>query len=178
MTRQAEPLLRTVLLSAIGLLGLAAVLALIGARINTTPSIPLGLYWTSSAPVARGNYVQLCPPRAAIFELARARGVIAAGLCPGGYGFLMKRILAVGLDRVTLSQAGVVVNGQLLPYSAIPVDDPELPRWPRYPLTHMILKSDQVLVMSDRHPRSFDSRYFGPLQLTQIRSVIVPVITW
>jgi type IV secretory pathway protease TraF len=28
-----------------------------GARVNTTKSIPVGLYWTSSAPVEKGAYV-------------------------------------------------------------------------------------------------------------------------
>ena len=31
-----------------------------GARINTTKSIPVGLYWTSSAPVEKGAYVLFC----------------------------------------------------------------------------------------------------------------------
>jgi hypothetical protein len=35
-----------------------------GARINTTKSIPVGLYWTSSAPVEKGAYVLFCPPQA------------------------------------------------------------------------------------------------------------------
>jgi type IV secretory pathway protease TraF len=34
-----------------------------GARINTTKSIPVGLYWTSSAPVEKGAYVLWCPPQ-------------------------------------------------------------------------------------------------------------------
>jgi hypothetical protein len=34
-----------------------------GARINTTKSIPVGLYWTSSAPVEKGAYVLFCPPQ-------------------------------------------------------------------------------------------------------------------
>jgi type IV secretory pathway protease TraF len=32
-----------------------------GARVNTTKSIPVGLYWTSSAPVEKGAYVLLVP---------------------------------------------------------------------------------------------------------------------
>ncbi|MES2568793.1 MAG: conjugal transfer protein TraF, partial [Verrucomicrobiota bacterium] len=33
-----------------------------GARINTSKSIPVGLYWTSNSPVEKGAYVLLCPP--------------------------------------------------------------------------------------------------------------------
>ena len=41
---------------------MAAVAALAGARINTSPSIPLGLYWAVDAPLKLGEYVQVCPP--------------------------------------------------------------------------------------------------------------------
>jgi type IV secretory pathway protease TraF len=41
-----------------------------------------------------------------------------------------------------------------------------------------ILGPDEVLLMSDYNPASFDSRYFGPLQATTIESVIIPLLTW
>lgn len=43
----------------VGILGIAAsgVMCLVGARVNTSKSIPIGLYWTSSAPVTKGKYV-------------------------------------------------------------------------------------------------------------------------
>jgi len=40
------------------------------------------------------------------------------------------------------------------------------------------LGPDEVLLMSDYNPASFDSRYFGPLQTTTIESVIKPLLTW
>ena len=45
----------------------------LGARINTTRSIPIGLYWTSGAPVEKGAYVLFCPPphfNEGVFEVA------------------------------------------------------------------------------------------------------------
>jgi conjugative transfer signal peptidase TraF len=80
--------------TSLGGLLLTAVGYAAGARINTTRSIPAGLYWASSAPVGKGAYVMFCPPQAAVFADARERGYIGAGVCPGGYGYLMKRILA------------------------------------------------------------------------------------
>ena len=65
-----------------------------GARINTTRSIPVGLYWTSSAAVEKGAYVLFCPPKLGVFDDAKGRGYIGAGFCEGGYGYLMKRVLA------------------------------------------------------------------------------------
>lgn len=171
-----DQLIRTCLLGGAALLGLAGLLGLTGARINTTPSIPVGLYWTSTQAVARGAYVQFCPPPEPIVERAKIRGMIAAGFCPGQYGFLMKRVQAIGRDSISLSNAGVTVNGQRIPSSSIPVNDASA--WPCYLLQPRRLQSDEVLVMGEHHPYSFDSRYFGPLRLSQIRTVIVPVITW
>jgi conjugative transfer signal peptidase TraF len=89
-----------------------------GARINSTRSIPVGLYWLSSEPVGKGAYVMFCPPPIGVFEEARARGYLGAGFCPGGYGYLMKRVLAAKDDAVTITDEGVRVNGELLPHSA------------------------------------------------------------
>lgn len=179
MKRLMARLIRVGLLCAAALLGLFGLLGLAGARINITPSIAPGLYWISSQPLTRGVYVQLCPPQSHIFALARTRGVLTAGACPGDVGFLMKRIQAIGKDRVRWSNSGVTVNGQLLPGSAIaPHDHPNTYAWPRYHRSELTLQSDEVLVMGDNDVRSFDSRYFGPLQQRQIRSVLVPVMTW
>ena len=45
----------------------------VGLRINTTQSIPIGLYRITDAPVAKGEYVIFCPPQSVLFDEARAR---------------------------------------------------------------------------------------------------------
>lgn len=95
--------------AALLVLGVAAHLA--GARINSSHSIPRGLYWTSSAPVAPGRYVMFCPPQLGVFEEARRRGYIGTGFCPGGYGYMMKKVLGTGNDAVSVAPDGVRVNG-------------------------------------------------------------------
>ena len=70
----------------IAILSLGAAGYIAGARINTTQSIPVGLYWTSGLPITKGAYVLFCPPEANVFAVAKARGYIGAGFCPGGYG--------------------------------------------------------------------------------------------
>jgi conjugative transfer signal peptidase TraF len=70
-------------IAGVGVLLLAAGGYAAGARINTTKSIPVGLYWTSSAPVEKGAYVLFCPPQVGVFADAKARGYIGAGVCPG-----------------------------------------------------------------------------------------------
>ena len=158
------------------LLGLGCYAA--GARINTTKSIPVGLYWTSSAPVEKGAYVLFCPPQLGVFDDAKERGYIGAGFCQGGYGYMMKRVLAAKDDAVAVADDGVRVNGELLPLSApIKADKAGRPL-PRYQSNSYSLGNSEVLLMSDVSATSFDGRYFGPINRSQIKTVIRPVITW
>lgn len=40
------------------------------------------------------------------------------------------------------------------------------------------LQADEVFLLSSHSPASFDSRYFGPLQTTQIIGRVIPLWTW
>jgi conjugative transfer signal peptidase TraF len=148
-----------------------------GIRLNTTPSIPVGIYRLTDEPIVIGAYVLFCPPPAPVFEMAKVRGYLGAGFCPGGYGHLMKKILAVQDDVVSIGTDGVQVNGQLLPLSTPIKLDGSGRTLPNYDAS-WVLGSAEVLVMSDSNPGSFDGRYFGPIQRSQIEGVIRPVYTW
>ena len=148
-----------------------------GLRVNTTPSIPLGVYRLTDEPLIKGAYVLFCPPPVAVFVMAKERGYVGAGFCPGGYGQLMKRLVAAKNDRVTITAEGVAVNGQRLPLSKlIKVDGGGRPL-PHYAKS-WVLGSTEVLVMSDSNSGSFDGRYYGSIQRSQIVGVIRPVFTW
>ncbi|WP_340124103.1 conjugative transfer signal peptidase TraF [Methylobacter svalbardensis] len=149
----------------------------VGIRLNTTPSIPVGVYRLTNVPIVKGAYVLFCPPPAAVFDMAKARGYLGAGYCPGGYGHMMKKILAVQDDVVSIGTDGVQINGQLLSLSApIKLDGSGRPL-PNYKAS-WVLDSTEVLVMSDSNRGSFDGRYFGPIQRSQIEGVIRPIFTW
>lgn len=152
-----------------------------GARINTTKSIPVGLYWTSYMPVEKiekGAYVIFCPPQRSMFDEAKERGYIGAGYCPGRYSFMMKRVLATQDDVVSVSDKGVCVNDDLLPHSApLKVDNVGRPL-PCYKVDRYTLGNTELLLMSDESATSFDGHYFGPINHSQIKTVIFPVITW
>ena len=149
----------------------------VGARINTSNSIPEGLYWTSHALIKKGDYVIFCPPKEKIFDEAMRRGYIDVGFCPGGYGYMMKAVLAVNGDIISINNNGVEVNGHILPYSK-PIAADSLDR----PLPHLNitkhLSNTELLLMTDQSPISFDARYFGPISRSQIKSVIKPIFTW
>jgi len=152
-----------------------------GARINTTKSIPVGLYWTSTMPIEKikkGAYVLFCPPQNSIFDEAKTRDYIGSGTCPGGYGLMMKRVLAAQNDVVSVDDTGVCVNGKLLPHST-PIKADTIGRpLPCYRVDHYALSHTELLLMSDVSATSFDSRYFGPIDRSQIKTVIFPVMTW
>lgn len=159
-------------------LAIGALCYLAGARVNTSRSIPVGLYWTSDRPVERGEYVVLCPPQVGVVAEALRRGYLSAGFCPGGYGFMMKKVAALASDAVDIGNAGVAVNGALLPLSApLPADAAGRPM-PRYQAAHFIIGNSEALLMSDVSATSFDGRYIGPVNRAQIEAVIVPVLVW
>ena len=167
-----------------GVLGGAGVFVLLvavayqsGVVINTTVSLPLGLYRSIDAPVERGAYVKFCPPPSAVFDEAQRRGYLGAGFCPGGYEPMLKRVLAAKGDQVDVAAEGVHVNGRLVPLSAQMRADGGGRPMPNY-VQHRVLTGSELLLMSDVSGVSFDSRYFGPLNRAQVRAVIKPIFTW
>lgn len=162
----------------VALLLLGAACQVAGARVNTSKSIPLGLYWTTNAPMDKGAYVLVCPPDAAVFRQAKERGYISAGFCPGAFGYLMKQVAATARDTVTVTTAGVYVNGEHLPRSTPRQTDMAGRPLPRYHANGYVLGDADVLLMSDRSPTSFDARYFGLVSRSQLVSAIKPIVTW
>ena len=168
----------TLLKSGVCFLIFCLLMYLAGIRVNTSKSIPIGLYETDSRPFEKGRYVMFCPPDAPAFRMARDRGYITAGFCPGGFGYMMKKILAAKGDTVTVTNTGVFVNGKRLPFSRPREADGGGRALPQYrPVSHR-LDSSELLLMSDVSATSFDGRYFGPIDRTHIKSTIVPIVTW
>jgi len=167
-----------VAIAGVAAMSAAAISYAAGARINTTKSIPVGLYWTTDAPIEKGAYVLFCPPDVGVFSTAKERDYIAGGFCPGDYGYMMKRILAAKGDTVTITDNGVSVDGELLPHSKPIKADLDGRELPRYQSNQYTLGSSELLLMSDVSDTSFDGRYFGPVSRSQVKSVIRPVITW
>lgn len=161
-----------------GIFLLSIVFRVSGIYINTTPSLPVGLYKIVDARVGKGAYVSFCPPQDEVFDMAMARRYIGTGSCLGGYGMLLKRVFAVAGDRVSIGGAGIRVNGALLPNSAQISADIDGHRMPQYRLREKMLGDAEYLLMSDVNPNSFDARYFGLIAGWQIQHVVEPFFTW
>lgn len=161
-----------------GMLAIAGLCGAAGIRVNSSKSIPLGFYLTSDQPPGKGSYVLLCPPQNPVIEEAQRRGYLAAGLCPGGYGYLMKMLFAVEGDAVAIDDDGVSVNGAVLPFSRPLTQDAAGRPLAHYQPATFTLRGAEVLLMSNVSGTSFDARYFGPVNLSQVKTVIVPIFTW
>lgn len=168
----------TITVFCFGLFILEIALYLAGLRINTSDSIAEGLYWTSNAPIAKGDYVIFCPPKRKIFDEAMKRGYITAGFCPGGYGYMMKQVAAVKGDFISETDDGVYVDGKFLAVSKPLAWDGAGRPLPILNIQNHTLGNSEILLMTDRSPTSFDARYFGTIKPSQIKSVIWPVFTW
>ena len=162
------------ILSAFLLCGLAYA---VGLRLNTTPSIPVGVYQLTHDALSKGAFVYFCPSRSTVFDMAKELGYISAGFCPGGYGHLMKKILATQNDVVIIGKAGVQINGQWLPLSTPLLTDGAGRPLPQYESLR-ILAVGEFLLMAENNDYSFDGRYFGTIKREQIEGVIRPVLTW
>jgi conjugative transfer signal peptidase TraF len=167
-----------ILTMSVGVFALSIGFRLGGIYINTTPSLPVGFYRVVDEPVTQGAYVAFCPPQRSVFDIALARNYIHPGDCPGGYGLLLKQVLAQAGDRVAIDKSGMVVNGQRLAHSAPLMADTVGFMLPSYQMDARVLAESEYLLVSDVNPQSFDARYFGLVTREQIIHVVRPVLTW
>jgi len=177
MKKPLKILAITVLTLSIGLFMLSILFRIGGFYINTSPSLPVGLYRIVDEPVLKGSYVAFCPPQRDVFDWAIARGYIDPGDCPGGSGQLLKRVHAVAGDTVLIDETGITVNGKRLPNSAPLSTDAYGAALPQYRFD-AVLGESEYLLLSDLNPHSFDARYFGVIDHAQIVHVVRPVVTF
>ncbi len=169
-------MIRAFTISAIGLFVIAGC-AMPFFTVNITPSYPVGIYRNISKELEIGDLVSFCPPANIIFDEALERGYVAPGFCPGGYGLLIKKILAAKGDRVEITPDGILVNGRMLKNTRPRLQDAQGRALPQACGSY-ILGEKNVLLASDYHPLSFDARYFGILDVQLIKTALVPFITW
>jgi conjugative transfer signal peptidase TraF len=147
----------------------AAVLALgaiFGVRLNLmSSSLPPGLY--RIAPRGKGSDLLICPTGIAeSISIGREYRQKSAG-CGDGYAPLLKPISAQYGDTVTVSNAGISINGRLLPNSKQYTRDALGRPLPVVPTGTYPVLPGTVWVISSYNRFSFDSRYFGPIRLDE-----------
>jgi conjugative transfer signal peptidase TraF len=171
---EARVVKRLTLVAGAVLFGAFQLGGVVGLRINASPSLLVGLYMTSSQPDA--NLVEFCPGEP-FASFAIVRGYRDAGVCRDGAAPLMKPIVAHAGDVVDMSGQGIAVNGSLLPNTAPRTTDSHGRPLAAWPSGRYTVAPDTVWLASSHHPRSFDSRYFGPIPVSSIRNRVRPLLT-
>ncbi len=161
----------------ISIMSIALSLMVMGFRINTTDSIPVGLYRITNTKNLKNSFVIFCPDDSQAFRIANDRGYIGSGLCPGGYGYLMKKVVAIKDDIISVTSKGVYVNQKIIPFSKPKIKDGINRRLPQCKVLNYQIKEDEVMTMTNQSEWSFDGRYYGPISLGQIKGTMIPIWT-
>jgi len=167
---------RWVLAAASSLLLAAGVTLFAGVRLNLSGSMPIGLYRVSSGPPVKGVMVLACLP-ASVAMFARSRGYVPSGSCPGATAPIGKVVLAMAGDSVDVTAEGLFLNGHPVRNTRPLAVDAAGRSLRRFPDGTYIVAQDEVWLYSPYSTRSFDSRYFGPLHVSSIRSRVLPLWT-
>lgn len=127
---------------------------------NPSESAPLGWYRIEAvSEISRGDLVVANLPDEAS-ELAAQRGYLPASIP------VIKAVAALVGDRVCEEDGLLQVNG--IPAVRVLMTDKAARPLPSPWKVCRQLQADEVLLLSDRTPDSFDGRYFGAVQKTDI----------
>ena len=149
-----------------------------GIIVNVTPSMARGLWQQSGQRPKRGDVVIACPPATLVLQLGADRGYLGGGDCPSLYEPLIKPIAAMPGDTVVVRTDGVIeVNGTALQNSRSLRRDGADRTLPGIPVGTYAVAPGEVWLISSYSPRSFDSRYLGPVPISSIRDTVKPLWT-
>ncbi len=150
---------------------IAAFLGRMGFRINMTPSLPKGIYQlikTDPKKYKKGDLV--------IFDLPK--DAKKRGRAQNGWGFrpFLKNVMGVPGDIIEIKKETVHINGIALKNGKILKQDRrgrELKS-----CGDITLSGNQFFVMALYNPKSYDSRYFGPIDKNMIKGKAEAIFTW
>lgn len=133
---------------------------------NASPSVPVGLYWIANGAPERGDIVLVELPEP-YRTIADQRGYLPKSL-PA-----LKRVRALSGDRVCRFGRRIWVNGEAVAVAqSHDIRGLKLPEWSGC----RTLRPDEVFLLTD-HPKSFDGRYFGPVDRSAITGIAHPLWT-
>jgi conjugative transfer signal peptidase TraF len=138
--------------------------------VNTTPSVPTGVYVKMWWQPRVGDTVRGCLPRK-IAEQGRAFDYLDAGDCPGDAAPVYKLVEALPGQRVDVGDDGVRIDGRLLPMSGR-VADTAAAR-DAVPVGIYTVRP-AALWLGSCNPMGWDSRYYRDVQLTDVSVVWRP----
>ena len=107
-----------------------------------------------------------------IGEIDRGDVVVFDRAIPNGneiqHDDLIKRVIALGGETISISKCAVLINGVELAEPYLPKRDTEMTvpadRCGTVDMEPITLESNEIFLMGDNRPQSFDSRMFGPIK--------------
>jgi len=137
--------------------------------VNTSPSMPSGVYWiTRDAPMERGSVVLFAPPDG-VRALIYGRGWLPAGMP------LLKSVGGLAGDTYCVCDDRFVVDGDdvgpVFPRDSQGLPVPQLVGCRR-------VGADEFLPVASALDRSFDGRYFGAVSVRNVLGVGRALVTF
>ncbi len=136
---------------------------------NSTASVPRGLYLvTQATKLKRGDLVSAWLPTETR-ALAAERRYLPLTVP------IIKPVFALSGDTICATESAVVVSGiEVAQKRKSDTAGRSMPSWTGC----KSLAIDQVFLLSTHRPDSFDGRYFGPTERSEIIAVLRPVWTY
>jgi conjugative transfer signal peptidase TraF len=131
---------------------------------SSTSAAPVGFYWRTAPRPGRGKLVEFCLPED-VADFAEARGYIGHGSCPGDAESLGKIVMGMPGDVVTVEPAASLKRDS----AGRPME--------HFPFGQYRVPAGEVWVQGTAR-NSFDSRYFGPIPVSNLRASLEPLLTW
>ncbi|MDN4572037.1 conjugative transfer signal peptidase TraF [Pandoraea cepalis] len=149
--------------------------------VNTSPSMPRGLYLMRPAgELSRDALAAICLREGKASRTYLTRDYLPPGrTCESGVGMLLKPLAGVPGDVVEITPIGVAINGVVIPRSRSYDNDSQ-----GLPIEHLpigwrhTLGTDEYFALATHMERSLDSRYYGPVARSQIRAEVSPIISF
>jgi len=159
----------------VGSIGIAAIAAAIRLRpdwriiYNPSESAPRGWYLVKPADsLGLGHYVVAWPPAGAA-NLAAERGYLPSSVP------ILKQVFAVAGQEVC-TRDGTTVVADTLTVRALDVDGAGRSLLPWQGCR--TLQAGEIFLLNPGNPSSFDSRYFGPIDIRAVIGRAIPLCTW
>lgn len=142
--------------------------------VNTTRSVPIGLWWVVDGSLCRGDFVLV--PIGAFKSTDWVPEKVWSRNAWGERKPFLKRVAGLPGEKVEVGEYGLIrINGTIVPKSS-PLSSDRLGRRMQAFTLPVVLSDNEIWMTSDSE-RGFDSRYLGPADASQCRKVI-PILTF
>lgn len=146
-------------------------------RINYTDSMLKGIYYVTDKEPSNNDIVLVCLPDS-IAKFGLSRNYLRRGVCQNGSRPILKRVIASVGDLVEAQEHGIRVNGVDINASKILTQDTQ-----HRPLISVLgktflLEENEIWLFGENSNNSWDSRYYGPIDIKYVHHVMLPLFTW